>query len=193
VLNKIKILRETTGLGMMACKKAIEETNGDVDKAIVILRKKGIIKAAQRSERETTEGIIGTYLHSNKKIAAMVLVACETDFVARNEEFIQFTQDVAMHITAMTPRYVSPEDVTDEDVKKEKDIYVAQLEKEGKPADMIEKIMEGKVKKFREGSSLLKQPFVKDQNKTIEQLIVEVANKVGENIRIVKFERFSIK
>ncbi len=192
MLDKIKELRETTGLGMMACKKAIEETNGDIDKAIEILRKKGAIKAAERSGRESSEGIIVSYVHSNNKIATILEVKCETDFVAKNEDFVAFSRDIAMHIAAMNPKYIDPSEVTEEEIAKEKDIYAEQLKNEGKPENMIEKIMEGKIKKFTEDKSLLKQSFVKDPSMTIEQLISEACNKMGENIQISRFTRYEI-
>ena len=192
MLNKIKQLREATGLGMMACKSALEETQGDLDKAIEILRKKGAIKAAQRSEREASEGVIGVYVHSNNKVGVMVELNCETDFVARNENFVDLAKDLAMHVAAMNPKYVDPSEVNPADIEKEKEIYTEQLRNEGKPENMIEKIMEGKIKKFAEEAALLKQPFVKDPSKTVEELIVESSNKMGENIQVRRFSRFSI-
>jgi len=192
MLDKIKELRATTGLGMMACKKAIEETNGDVDKAIEILRKKGAIKAAERSVRAASEGVIGSYVHSNNKIAAIVELNCETDFVAKNEYFVEIARDLAMHVAAMNPKYIDPSEVSQEDIDKEKEIYAEQLKNEGKPENMIEKIMEGKIKKFAEENAILKQKFVKDDSQTVEELIVEVCNKVGENVKIGKIQRFAI-
>lgn len=192
MLDKIKELRESTGLGMMACKSALEEAGGDVDKAIEILRKKGELKAAARAERETKEGTIGVYLHSNNKIATMVKVACETDFVARNEVFQEFAKDMAMHVAAANPRYVDPSEVSQADLDKEKEIYVEQLKGEGKKEDMIEKIVEGKLKKFAEEAALLKQPFVKDPSKTIEEMVRDLNNKMGENVHIVSFARYQI-
>ncbi len=192
MLDKIKELRESTGLGMMACKAALEEAGGDVEKAIDILRKKGAIKAAGRSERETKEGTIGVYLHSNNKVATMVKLASETDFVARNEVFVEFAKDLAMHVAASNPRYVDPSEVSEEDLAKEKEIYMEQLKAEGKKEDMIEKIVEAKLKKFAEESALLKQPFVKDPSKTIEDLVRDMNNKMGENVHIVSFVRYQI-
>lgn len=192
MLDKIKDLRESTGLGMMACKAALEEAGGDVEKAIDILRKKGVIKAAGRSERETKEGTIGVYLHSNNKIATMVKLASETDFVARNEVFQEFARDLAMHVAASNPRYVDPSEVSQADLDKEKEIYMEQLKAEGKKEDMIEKIVEGKLKKYAEEYALMKQAFVKDPSKTIEEMVTDMNNKMGENIHIVSFVRYSI-
>ena len=192
MIQKIQELRNATGLGMMACKSAIEETSGDVEKAIEILRKKGAIKAANRSEREANEGIITSYIHSNNKIGVLLKVACETDFVARNDDFIEFAKDVSMHIAAMSPRYVSPDEVSPDDIEKEKEIYAEQLKNEGKPENMIPTIVEKKLKKFAEEHSLLKQAFVKDPTKKIEEILVEINNKVGENVQIITFTRYEI-
>lgn len=191
-MENIKQLRAATGLGMMACKKALDAANGDVDKAIDILRKKGAIKAAQRAEREASEGIVGSYIHSNGKIGVLAEVNCETDFVARNQDFVDFVNDVCMHIAAMNPKYISPEEADSASIEKEKEIYREQLKAEGKPEAMIEKIIEGKVKKFAEQGALLKQPFVKNPSQTIEEMMVEMNNKLGENIQIARFTRYQI-
>jgi elongation factor Ts len=191
-MENIKKLRAATGLGMMACKKALDEAKGDVDKAIDILRKKGAIKAAQRAERAATEGIVGSYIHSNGKIGVLAEVNCETDFVARNQDFVDFVNDVCMHIAAMNPKYISPEEADSSSIEKEKEIYREQLKAEGKPEAMIEKIIEGKVKKFAEQGALLKQPFVKNPSQTIEEMMVEMNNKLGENIQIARFTRYQI-
>jgi elongation factor Ts len=191
-LDQIKELREATGASMMACKKALEESNGDSTKAIEALRKKGEMKAAERSERSTGQGVIASYIHGNGKLGVLVQLACETDFVARNEDFVNLAKDLAMHIAATNPLTISPDEVSHELVEKEREIWRAQLINEGKKEQMLDKIMEGKEKKFREETSLLKQAFVKDPEKTVEQILVTAVNKMGENIKVVRFTRFSI-
>ncbi|XLQ19813.1 MAG: translation elongation factor Ts [Candidatus Moraniibacteriota bacterium] len=190
-LEQIKKLREQTGAGIIEVKKALDETNGDEEKAIEQLRKSGQAKAAKKADRDASEGIIGTYVHSNQKIGAMVKVLCETDFVAMNEDFQTFAADIAMHITASDPQCLSPSDVDDVLVTKEREIWTEQLKGEGKPADIMEKIMEGKEKKFREESALLTQSFVKNPDQTIEDLKNELVVKIGEKVEIGEFARFS--
>jgi elongation factor Ts len=191
-IDDIKKLREATGASMMACKKALEEMNGDYEKAFDELRKKGVAKAGEKSVRATGEGVVYSYIHTNKKVGAMIQLACETDFVARNEKFIELAADLAMQIVASNPMAVNPEDISDEFIAKEREIWKAQLENEGKPADKIEMILENKAKKAREEFSLMKQQFVKDPEKTIEQLLLESINKMGENIKVVRFVRYQI-
>lgn len=190
-LDQIKILRERTGVSMQSCKKALEETNGDEAKAIEILRKKGEAKALERSERSTGQGAVISYIHTNNKIGVLIQLGCETDFVARNEDFQALGRDIAMHVAAMNPLYLSPDDVTAELVEHEREIWKAQLAKEGKPEKMLGKILEGKEKKFREEVSLLRQPFVKNPEITIEKLIADAVLKLGENIKIMRFIRYS--
>ncbi len=190
--NQVKELRERTGAGMMECKKALQEANGDMEAAIDILRARGAAKAAKRAEREATEGAIGTYLHTNGKVAVMVEVNCETDFVARNETFVQLTRDLAMHIAAMAPVSVSEADVSAELVERERAVYREQVKNEGKPEAMWDKIVEGKVRKFFKESTLMEQVFVKDPNQkqTIRELVQEAAGKTGENIVVRRFVRY---
>lgn len=190
-LEQIKKLREQTGAGIVDVKKALEESAGDEAKAIEFLRKKGQSKALKKADRETREGILGYYVHSNVKMGAMVKVLCETDFVARNEDFKTFANDIAMHITASAPQCIRPEDVDPAFVASERAIWTEQLKAEGKPAEMIEKIMEGKEKKMRAEVALLSQSFVKDPDKTIEDLLNELIGKIGEKIEIGEFARFS--
>ncbi len=192
MLEDVKNLREATGASMMACKKALEEANGDFEKALDALRKKGEAKAAEKSDRTTGEGIVYSYIHTNKKVGAMVQLACETDFVAKNEKFIEFAADLAMQVVATNPKAVNPEEISDEFIAKEKEIWRAQLENEGKPADKIEMILTNKEKSAREEMALMKQAFVKDPDKTIEALVKENINKLGENIKIVKFVRYEV-
>ena len=183
-LDQIKELREATGISMMACKKALEETNGDPGKALDFLRKKGEAKASERGVRSTGEGVVVSYIHSNSKLGVLVKLGCETDFVAKNEAFQSLARDIAMHIAAMNPLTVSPDDVEENLIEKEREIWKEQLTNEGKKEDMMDNILAGKEKKFREEISLLTQTFVKDPDKTIEKLIVDAVNKLGENIKI---------
>lgn len=191
-VEQIKQLRADTGASMMACKKALEETGGDEDKAIEILRKSGEAKAAKRAERNTGQGVISSYIHSNNKIGVLVHLGCETDFVAKNQDFQNLAKDIAMHVAAVSPMHLSPEEVSADLVEKEKEIWRDQLKNEGKPENIWDKIMEGKEKKFREENALLTQPFVKNPDLTVGALISESINKIGENIKIEKFVRYSI-
>jgi len=191
-LEQIKSLREKTGVSMQSCKKALEEANGEENKAVEILRKKGEAKAVERGGRSTGEGVIISYIHTNYKIGVLLQLGCETDFVARNPDFQAFGRDIAMHIAAMNPLFTSPSDVTPELIEKEREIWRAQLAKEGKPEKMHHKIMEGKEKKFREEVSLLTQPFVKNPEVAIEKLLSDAVLKLGENIKVVRFTRYSI-
>lgn len=192
MLDLIKKIRERTGAGVVAIKNALGESGGDEEKAIEILRKLGHSKAAKKAEREAREGVVVSYVHSNNKVGALVKLLCETDFVARNEEFQGLAKDIAMHVTAMNPKFIKPEDVPAEVVEKEKEIWKEQLVAEKKPAEMIEKIMMGKEKKFREESALLTQPFVKNPEITINDLIAEKIGKIGENIQVGEIVRFEI-
>lgn len=192
MLDKIKKLRERTGAGVVEVKKALEEAKGDEEKAIDIIRKSGQAKAVKKAERRAKEGVVASYVHSNRKVGAMVKLLCETDFVARNADFQALAQDIAMHITAMQPRFLKPEDVPVEMVAKEKEIWREQLKNEGKPENMFEKIMEGKEKKFREEMALLTQPFVKNPEQTVGGLIAEAIGKIGENIQVGEFHRMEL-
>ncbi len=191
-MEQVKALRERTGAGIVEVKKALDEANGDETKAIEILRKSGQAKAVKKGERETKEGVVVSYIHSNNRVGALVQLFCETDFVARNEEFQELAKDIAMHITAAHPRYLKPEDVTAEDLAKEKEIWAEQLKNEGKPAEMLERIIEGKEAKFRAESALLTQPFIKNPDLTINDLITEKIHKIGENIQIGAFTRYEM-
>lgn len=191
-LDTIKELREMTGVSTMACKKALEEADGSLDKAIELLRKRGEAKAVERSERSASQGVISTYVHGNLRLGVMVQLGCETDFVARNEDFLAFSKDLAMHVAAMNPLYVKPEEVQHELIEKEQEIWKAQLAQEGKPEGMWEKIMLGKEKKFREEAALMTQPFVKNPDVTIGQLLTDLGSRMGENVQIVRFVRYSL-
>jgi elongation factor Ts len=191
-MSLVKKLREETGIGILECKKAIAEANNDFEKAAEILRKKGFEKAKAKSTRTTKQGTIGSYIHTNGKIGVLVEIGCETDFVAKNDDFKALVKDVAMQIAAMSPKYISNDHIPEEDIEKEKDIYRAQLKDSGKPEDIIEKIVEGKLKKFYIEICLLNQIFFKEDKKTIEDLITETIHKIGENIVVKRFVRFQL-
>ena len=191
-LEKIKELRAKTGIGMVDAKKALDEADGDIDKAIESLRKLGAIKAAKKGGRDTNEGLVHAYIHSNGKLGAIVEVACETDFVARNEDFQALVNDIAMHIAAADPRYLEKEDVPKEVVAKEEEVGRENLKKEGKSDDIIEKALPGRINAYYLENCLLEQKFIKDETKTIQQLIEESIAKMGENIKINRFSRFSL-
>jgi elongation factor Ts len=190
--KQVADLRIKTGSGMMDCKKALEEADGNEEKAIEILRKKGIAKAAKKAEREANEGIIESYIHANGKIGVLVEVLSETDFVAKNEEFKELAHDIALHIAAMSPKYVSKEEVPADVVAKEKEVLMEEIKSSGKPAEIAEKIVEGRLGKFYEEICLLEQPFVKDQTKKISDLLNEKIAKIGEKLEIKRFCRFEI-
>ena len=191
-LEKIKELREITGVSMMGCKKALEEASDDIQKAIDLLRKKGEMKAAERGARSTSQGVISSYIHGNAKLGVLVQLGCETDFVAKTDEFKTLAYDVAIHVAAMNPLNINPDDVSHELLEKEREIWKAQLKNEGKNDKMIENILIGKEKKFREENALLKQMFVKNPEITVEQLLIDTMAKMGENIKVVRFSRFSV-
>jgi elongation factor Ts len=191
-LEKIKNLREKTGAGVVDVKKALEESKGDEILALEIIRKKGQAKAAKKTGRSAKEGILGMYIHSNNKVGALVKLFCETDFVGRNEEFKELARDLAMHITASNPEYLNPEDVPAQRIEKEKEIWKEQLLNQGKKAAMLEKILAGKEKKFREEIALMAQPFVKNPEISIKDLVDEKIGKIGENIQVGEFIRFEI-
>jgi elongation factor Ts len=188
----VKDLRTKTGAGFMDCKKALSETDGNIEQAIDYLRKKGIAKAAKKSEREASEGYIGNYIHMNGKIGVIVELNCETDFVARNEEFRTLAKDIAMHIAASKPQYVKPEDIPADVIERERSIYSEQMKESGKPENIIEKIVDGKINKFYEETCLLEQPFVKEPEKKVKDLIFEKVGKMGENIQVGSFNRIEI-
>ena len=189
---QVKELRDKTNAPMMDCKNALTEAKGDVEAAIVVLRKKGIATAAKKATRATSEGSVASYIHAGGKIGVLLEVNCESDFVARTDDFKNLVHDVAMHIAATDPRYIRKEDVTPEAFEKEKDIYRAQAAATGKPAPVIEKIVEGKMSKFYEEVCLLEQPFIKDQTITVHQLIASVVGKLGENISVKRYARFKV-
>jgi elongation factor Ts len=191
-MELVKKLREQTGISILECKKAIEEGKGDLTQAAEILRKKGFEKAKAKSSRVTNQGAVGAYIHMKGKIGVLVDVGCETDFVAKNEDFLQLIKDIAMQIAALNPRYISEKDIPAEVLDKEKEIYREQLKNSGKPAPIIEKIVEGKLSKFYADVCLLHQAFFKDEKTTIEKLIAEKIHKTGENIVVKRFVRYQV-
>jgi len=190
--NQVKDLRAKTGAGIMDCKKALKETNGNVDEAVTFLRKKGLASAAKKAGRETKEGLIGSYVHSNGKIGVLVEVACETDFVARTDEFQALVRDLAMHVAAADPAAVSREEVDPSLVASERELMLAQVKEMGKPAAIAEKIVEGKLEKWYGERVLMEQAFVKDPDQKIEDVVKAVVAKLGENIQIRRFSRFQL-
>ena len=188
----VKELREKTGAGMMDCKKALAETAADLEAAVDWLRKKGLSVAAKKASRVTSEGAVTSYIHAGGKIGVLVEVNCESDFVARTDDFKELVHDIAMHIAASDPKYVRKEDVTEADFAREKEIYLDQAIKSGKPAHIAEKIVAGKMEKFYEEVCLLEQPFIKDQTISISQLIAAKIGKLGENIAVRRFARFKV-
>jgi len=186
----VQELREKTGAGMMDCKRALTETEGDLEKAIEVLRKRGLASVAKRAGRVTSEGLVASYIHAGGKIGVLVEVNCETDFVARTPQFQQFVKDLSMHIAASNPLYLKREDVPEDVLNKEREIYRAQVADSGKPEKVIEKIVEGKVEKYFSDVCLYEQPFVKEPEKTVQSLMNDVITQLGENLNIRRFARF---
>src|SRR6184192_3789228 len=190
--NQVKELREKTGAPMMDCKQALTEAKGDLEQAVILLRKRGVSVAAKKATRVTSEGSVASYIHAGGKIGVLVEVNCESDFVARTDDFKEMVHDIAMHIAASDPKFVRKEDVTSEAYEREKDIYRAQAAATGKPPQVVEKIVEGKMSKFYEEVCLYEQPFIKDQTVSIAQLIASTIGKLGENISVRRFARFKV-
>ncbi len=188
----VKELRQRTGIGVMECKKALKESKGDIEKAIVILRKKGYARAKDKMSRDTAEGIVGSYIHLNGKIGVLIEVNCESDFVSRNDEFKELVKNIAIHIAASAPEYLSSEDIPLEVLEEEKEIILEQFKDSKKPPEIIDKIVEGKIGKFNKEVCLLDQPYIKDDKISIKELVTSHVAKFGENIRIKKFARFEL-
>ncbi|MCU0288226.1 MAG: translation elongation factor Ts [Acidobacteria bacterium] len=191
-MNLVKKLREQTGIGIMECKKAITDSDNDYDKAVELLRKKGFEKAKSKASRATNQGAVASYIHTNKRIGVMLELGCETDFVAKNEEFLALAKDIAMQIAAMKPKFISENDIPADFLEKEKEIYREQLKNSGKPDNIIEKIVEGKLQKFYAEICLIHQAFFKEDSKTINDLIAEKIHKMGENIAVKRFIRYEV-
>jgi len=190
--NMVKELREKTGAGVMDCKRALEESNGDVDKAIEYLRKQGIASAAKKAHRETKEGLIVSYIHPGNRLGVLLEVNCETDFVARTDEFRELAKNLAMQVAAANPLAVTREDLPQDLVEKEKEIYRAQAKEGGKPDNIVDRIVEGKMEKFYQEVCLLEQPFIKDPEKSVKDIVIEAIAKLGENISVRRFVRYRL-
>lgn len=188
----VKELRTATGAGVLDCKKALTDADGDFEVAVENLRKKGLATAAKKSSRSTNEGLVGSYIHFSGKVASLIEVNCESDFVARTEQFQQLARDLAMHVVASRPLFVSREDIPAELIESEKIIYREQMTDSGKPADIVERIVEGKLDKWYSEVCLLEQPFLKDNEQSVQDLIVETIAALGENIRVGRFERVEV-
>ena len=188
----VKMLRDMTGAGMMDCKRALTETDGDIEKAVDLLRAKGASKAAKRAEKSTDEGTIGSYVHFDNRTAFIVELNCETDFVANTDDFKALAKDIALHVASMAPIAVSSDDIAQDVIDRERAVYLEQVKEEGKPEHIAEKIVEGKLNKFFKESTLMAQPFVKDSDKTIEQLITELSARTGEKMQVARFYRIKI-
>ncbi|MGB9836109.1 MAG: translation elongation factor Ts [Candidatus Saccharicenans sp.] len=188
----VKELRNRTGIGVMECKEALQEANGDIEKAIEILRKKGHARAQEKATKEAADGIVGSYVHATNRIGVLIEVNCETDFVARNEEFKELVKNLAMQVAAANPQYISPEDIPAEVIEREKEIIKAQLQDSKKPAEIIEKIVQGKLAKFYEEVCLLDQPYIKDDKIKVRDLVNSHISKFGENIKVRRFVRYEI-
>lgn len=188
----VKKLRDMTGAGMMDCKKALEETSGDLEKAVDIMRSKGAAKAAKRAEKSANEGIIGSYIHFDNKSAVILELNCETDFVANTDDFKGLARDLAMHIASTSPLSISPDEIDPDVVARERAVYVQQVKEEGKPEHIADKIVEGKMQRFFKENTLLAQSFVKDPDKTILDLINEVSSRTGEKIEVARFSRMKV-
>lgn len=190
--EQIKELRQATGAGILDCRKALERADGDFDKAVDYLREKGLATAAKRSEREASEGVVELYSHGNGRVGVMVEVNCETDFVARSEQFRTFAHEVALQIAAAAPRYLRPEDIPEEVLEHEREIARNRAREEGKPDNVLERIVEGRVQKFKDEVCLLRQPYIRDESFTIEQLLMQNVAAIGENIVIRRFARWEL-
>lgn len=190
--KQVKELRDRTGAGMMDCKKALEETGGDMEAAVDFLRTKGAAKAAKRAEKAANEGVVGHYIHHGGRIGVLVEVNCETDFVANTDDFRELARDLAMHIAATDPMAVDEDSLSAEVVERERQVYLQQVKEEGKPEHIQEKIVKGKLRKFLEENTLLAQPFVKDPDRTVEELITQTSARTGEKIEVARFVRFAV-
>lgn len=190
--SMVKELRERTGAGMLDCKKALDETSGDIDKAVALLREKGLSAAANKAGRVATEGVVESYIHAGGRIGVLVEINCETDFVAKTDQFREFARDVAMHIAASNPKFVRREDVPAEEIEKEREILKNQALNEGKPEKIVEKMVEGRISKYYEEYCLLEQSFIKDPDKTVATLVNEKISTIGENISIRRFVRYEL-
>jgi elongation factor Ts len=190
--SQVKDLRDRTGVGMMDCKQALQEADGDIDEAIKVLRKLGKAKVAKRAAREASEGIVEAYVHTGGKIAVLVEVNCETDFVARSDDFKALAHDIALHIAASNPRFIRTDEVDEKTLADEREVYLSQAQAEGKPPEIAERMVEGKMSRFFSESVLYEQPFIREPDQTVSELIADAVNRIGENIVIGRFVRFGL-
>lgn len=190
--GQVKELRELTGVGMMDCKQALQEANGDINEAVKVLRQLGKAKAAKRSGRAASEGVIESYVHTGGKIAVLVELNCETDFVARSDDFLQLAHEIALHIAASNPRFIRSEDVDEKTLAEEREIFRGQAEAEGKPPEIAERIVEGKMSRFFSETVLYEQPFIRDPDQSVNDVIADAINRIGENIVVSRFVRFGL-
>jgi len=190
--DMVKQVREMTGAGMMDCKNALVESKGDVNLAVELLRKKGVAKAAKKIDRVTTQGIVYSYIHHNEKVGVLLVLGCETDFVARTQDFHDLAKKISLQIASMSPRWLSKEDVPEDILSKEKEIYIEEVKASGKPANIVDKIVENKINKFYEENCLLDQIYVFGEGEKVKDLITQVIAKIGENIKVDKFTRYAI-
>lgn len=190
--DKVKQLRAETLVGIVECKKALEESEGDIEKAKLLLRKKGMKIAEKKLEEATNQGLIASYMHHNARVGVLVEVQCQSDFVARNEEFQQFARDVAMHIAASSPKWIAQQDIPPKCLQEEEEVIQAEIKDDGKPAHIVDKIIQGKMKKFYESVCLLDQPYIKDEDKTVGDYLQQMVARLGENIKIKRFVRFEL-
>jgi len=188
----VKELRDATGSGIMDCKRVLAEAEGDMEKAVELLRKKGLAKAQKRAGRSTSEGVIYSYIHTGAKLGVLLEVNCESDFVAKTDDFLAFAKNIAMHVAAANPAGLNPDDIPEEVIAKEREIFRAQMLEEGKPENIVDKIVDGKIQKFYKDVCLMSQQYVKDPQKTISEILKETIGKIGENIQIKRFARFQI-
>ncbi|MCP4023255.1 MAG: translation elongation factor Ts [Desulfobacteraceae bacterium] len=188
----VKELREATGSGIMDCKRVLGEAEGNMEKAVELLRKKGLAKAQKRAGRSTSEGVIYSYIHTGAKLGVLLEVNCESDFVAKTDDFIEFAKNIAMHVAAANPIGLNPEDISEDIIAKEREIFRAQMLEEGKPENIVDKIVDGKIQKYYKEVCLMSQQYVKDPQKTISEIVKETIGKIGENIQIKRFVRFQI-
>lgn len=190
--SMVKELRDRTNVGMMDCKKALKDTAGDMEKAVDLLRQKGLAKAMKRAGREAADGMVHSYIHSGGKIGVLVEVNCETDFAAKSEDFVEFVKNVALQIAAATPLGVNPEDISQDVIERERAIYLAQARESGKPQNILEKMVDGKIRKFYEENTLLQQKYIRDPEKTIQDCLNELIAKIGEKIQVRRFCRYQL-
>jgi len=190
--EQIKVLREATGAGILDCRKALEQSNGDYEKAVDVLREKGLAKAAKRADKDASEGVIELYSHGNGRVGVMVEINCETDFVGRSEDFRHFAHEIALQIAAASPSYITENDIPEEALEREREVAAGRAREEGKPESVVPRIVEGRIEKFKDESVLMRQAYIRDEDKTIANMLQELVVKTGENVVIRRFERWEL-